>query len=179
MDSSLFLLLTERNKLKYIHIDTVEVPGDYLFNFCAIASRLSHKNKGTHYMPEQIKLLRSLVLLGDDHAKALRGLNVYFFLTAPRYFWHEFVTYKLGCEQLGSESTMHSAPKFETEEEFLDWKGNITESYLQKRAFVANYQTLRRIYFARRNHRLPHWKELCEWIETLPYSDDLITCVKE
>ena len=73
---------------------------------------------------------------------------------------------------------MHSAPKFDNEEDFINYKENIKEGLLQTRYFMTNYQTLKRMYFARRNHRLPHWKEYCKWIETLPYSKELITIEK-
>lgn len=38
----------------------------------------------------------------------------------------------------------------------------------------ANYQVLRNMYHARKNHRLSEWRDFCTWIETLPYAD-LIT----
>lgn len=161
----------------YITITTLEQPNEIYFHVCAEASRLSHKTYRIFTLEEDIKLLSKLVLHGDDEAKSLRGLQAYYSLTAPRYFWHEFVTYRIGNEQLGSESTMHSAPKFENEGDFLNWKSEIKEGFLQTRYFMTNYQTLRRMYFARRNHRLPHWREFCKWIETLPYANELI--VKE
>jgi len=39
---------------------------------------------------------------------------------------------------------------------------------------TTNYRQLKTIYRQRRNHRLPEWREFCEWIETLPHSE-LIT----
>ena len=50
----------------------------------------------------------------------------------------------------------------------------LPSSYNQKRTVHLNYQVLRNIYFARRNHKLDEWVSLCEWIKTLPYSE-LIT----
>lgn len=47
-------------------------------------------------------------------------------------------------------------------------------SYNQKRTIDLNYQVLRNIYFARRNHKLDEWHAFCHWIECLPYSE-LIT----
>ena len=47
-------------------------------------------------------------------------------------------------------------------------------SYNQKRTVTLNYEVLRNIYHARKNHKLAEWHILCDWIETLPYSD-LIT----
>lgn len=51
----------------------------------------------------------------------------------------------------------------------------LPESYMQKRTIDLNYQTLRRIYFARRNHKLNEWHKFCDWIKDLPYAADLIT----
>lgn len=50
----------------------------------------------------------------------------------------------------------------------------IPQSYNYRRTWTANYQTLRNIYFARRNHKLDEWKEFCKIIETLPYGKELI-----
>lgn len=42
-------------------------------------------------------------------------------------------------------------------------------SYNQKRTVQLNYQVLKSMYFARKNHKLDEWREFCKWIETLPY----------
>jgi hypothetical protein len=44
-------------------------------------------------------------------------------------------------------------------------------SYNQTRTVALNYEVLRNIYFARRNHKLAEWHVLCDWITTLPYSE--------
>ena len=54
----------------------------------------------------------------------------------------------------------------------------LPEGFLQMRTWDTNYQELRRIYFQRKGHRMPHWEEIREWIRNLPYSE-LITCTKE
>lgn len=43
-------------------------------------------------------------------------------------------------------------------------------SYNQKRTVMMNYEVLASIYNARKNHKLDEWRELCKWIEALPYS---------
>ena len=50
----------------------------------------------------------------------------------------------------------------------------LPSSYNQKRTVMLNYEVLANIYKSRKNHKLDEWRELCRWIETLPYSD-LIT----
>lgn len=50
----------------------------------------------------------------------------------------------------------------------------LPSSYNQKRTVMLNYEVLKNIYHARKNHKLDEWHELCEWIKTLLYSE-LIT----
>lgn len=46
--------------------------------------------------------------------------------------------------------------------------------YNQKRTVQLNYAVLKNMYHSRQNHKLDEWRELCKWVETLPYSQ-LIT----
>lgn len=50
----------------------------------------------------------------------------------------------------------------------------LPESYNQTRTWTANYETLRNIYHARKNHPLQEWRDFCKWIESLPYAEQLI-----
>lgn len=51
-------------------------------------------------------------------------------------------------------------------------KQMLPESFLQRRIVCTNYQTLRHIYFDRRNHRLPIWhKFLDELLKQLPFPE--------
>lgn len=119
-------------------------------------------------------LLSSLVRNGDEHAKVLRGVQVWFEINAPRYWWQEMCTYRIGCEVLASESTMHSECKNMSEEELVAAKNAITEGLMQKRIVMVSYQTLRRIWKQRHNHRLPQWREFCKTIEDLPFAKEFI-----
>ena len=47
-------------------------------------------------------------------------------------------------------------------------------SYNQRRTVLLNYQVLKSMYHARKNHKLDEWHEFCRWVESLPYSE-LIT----
>lgn len=47
-------------------------------------------------------------------------------------------------------------------------------SYNQKRTWSANYEVLRNLYRARKDHKLDEWHTLCEAIEHLPYFCPLI-----
>lgn len=50
----------------------------------------------------------------------------------------------------------------------------LPSSYNQRRTLMLNYEVLRNMYHARKNHKLDEWRAFCEWVETLPYSE-LIT----
>ncbi len=39
---------------------------------------------------------------------------------------------------------------------------------------TTNYRQLKTIYLQRKNHRLPQWKEFCNWCETLPLFKELV-----
>ena len=56
--------------------------------------------------------------------------------------------------------------------ELIRW---LPEGWLQTRTWTANYAVLRNTYFQRQYHKLTEWHQFCKWIETLPYSSDLIT----
>jgi hypothetical protein len=53
-------------------------------------------------------------------------------------------------------------------------KSALPEGWMQKRIRSYSYQTLKRIYQQRKNHRLPEWQVFCDAIEKLPHSEDLI-----
>ncbi len=55
----------------------------------------------------------------------------------------------------------------------------LPEAWVQKRTVTLNYQVLRNIYFARKNHKLQEWKDFCNMIEELPYAKELICFEKE
>lgn len=50
----------------------------------------------------------------------------------------------------------------------------LPSSYNQRRTVQLNYAVLKNIYHARKDHKLDEWHTLCDWIESLPYSE-LIT----
>ena len=50
----------------------------------------------------------------------------------------------------------------------------LPSSYNQTRNVMLNYEVLANVYRQRKGHKLDEWREVCKWIETLPYSE-LIT----
>lgn len=129
---------------------------------------------------DDLALLQKLILSGDEHAKVMRGIVVWAELNLPRYIWQELDTYTVGVLPLCSESTMHCEAKGLSGEELEQFKSELKEGHIQKRIRAFTYQTLRRIYFQRRNHRLPTWRKIIiPWIESLPLANELITLEKE
>ena len=117
---------------------------------------------------------------GNGEDKFLRMLQIWADITAPRFWWAEFDTYKVGTVAL-SESTMHTLGKrpltpedFETpiEPGYLDTlnsalrydnaidfnKGMLPEGFLQRRIVNFNYAVFANMIRQRRNHRLPQWR---------------------
>ena len=47
----------------------------------------------------------------------------------------------------------------------------LPSSYNQRRTVMLNYQVLKNMYHARKNHKLNEWHDFCAWIESLPYSE--------
>lgn len=127
---------------------------------------------------KDLKLLHTLVKRGDEHAKAIRGIIVYAEINAPRFWWAEMDTYRIGTERLSSESTMHIQGRGLNTDDLVKMKSELSEGTMQRRVQYFSYQTLRRIYFQRKNHRLPMWHQFCGWIESLPYAKELILCTK-
>ena len=145
-------------------------------------------------------------------------INVTVDITAPRYWWTEFDTYKVGTVA-NSCSTMHRLTSKPIElsdfsiddetlieidgtcywsvgdmfeyvvdecetlrQEYLStndkkyWRALIQilpQSYNQKRTVQLNYQVLKSMYHARKNHKLDEWRDFCKWCETLPYFKEI------
>ena len=62
---------------------------------------------------------------------------------------------------------------------YLEILYNIPAGFELTARLTTNYRCLKNIWRQRRDHRLPEWREFCEWIETLPYAKDLICYEKE
>lgn len=50
----------------------------------------------------------------------------------------------------------------------------LPSSYNQTRNVMMNYEVLANIYRQRKGHKLDEWREVCKWIESLPYSELII-----
>lgn len=116
---------------------------------------------------------------GNGEDKFLRMIQIWADITAPRFWWAEFDTYKVGTVAL-SESTMHTLGKRPLEQkdfegglfiEFIDWlntyvcadssieskKRVLPEGFLQRRIVNFSYAVFANMIRQRRKHRLPQW----------------------
>jgi hypothetical protein len=128
----------------------------------------------------------------DGEAKFLEMVAIWLDITAPRYWWSQFDTYRIGVSK-SSQSTMNKLGKRELtqadfQEEIPDdmlscinrhirmyqkkettrqyLKNLLPEGYLQRRVVCLNYKSLRNIVRQRMNHRLPEWKRFCIEVRT-------------
>ena len=70
--------------------------------------------------------------------------------------------------------------KFNATQEKKYWRALIEmlpESYNMRATVFTNYQVLKTIYHARKNHKLDEWHNFCRWCETLPYFKEV--CLEE
>ena len=126
-----------------------------------------------------------LAYKGDGHNKFLESIVVWVDIKAPRYWWQEFDTYRVGVTKQ-SESTMHTITDEEITNSMFeyslplsyiahlerlrqggDWerlKVALPESFLQRRIVCTNYMALQRMIRQRLTHRLPQWRLFCDSI---------------
>ena len=50
----------------------------------------------------------------------------------------------------------------------------LPSSYNQMRTVQLNYQVLKSMYYARKDHKLDEWRLFCKWIEELPYFKEIV-----
>lgn len=86
--------------------------------------------------------------------------------------WIEIVgmlnEYRDGYLALKEEKNMEAAT--------VMWKELIRllpSAWLQTRTITMNYENLMSMYYHRRNHKLTEWHQYCDWIESLPYTQEL------
>lgn len=138
---------------------------------------------------------------GEGHDNFLNGIVVQFDLTFSIKAWVELQRYHF-IDFVSSQSTMHRIAKMDIESQcnayvhaatinvvksLLEiYKSNPTpENYLKllyniptglryTARMTTNYRQLKTIYAQRKHHRLPEWREFCDWIETLPHCEFII-----
>ena len=138
---------------------------------------------------------------GEGHDQWLTGIIVQFDLTYTVKAWTEAERYTF-LDFISSQSTMHRIAQFDLDQQYSPYtdpraieiikelvaRYNETkdpEDYLRilytnpcgfklMAGMTTNYRQLKTIYGQRKNHRLPEWREFCQWITTLPMANELI-----
>lgn len=137
---------------------------------------------------------------GSGHDVFLTGIVVQFDLTFSIKAWTEAQRYHF-LDFVSSQSTMHRIAKMDiakqcneyvlpetiatvqtlveaynaapTAENYLKLLYNIPVGLRLTARMTTNYRQLKTIQAQRRGHRLPEWREFCEWIDTLPHWKEL------
>lgn len=114
-----------------------------------------------------LKLMRSLVKGGDDHAKFLRMIHVQADITAPLYWWKEYDTYKVGtvANSCSTMHKLHTKPIELSDFSIDDFAFDDADVSLSFYSAALNCELLRRKYLETQDKR--HWKAL---IQLLPSS---------
>lgn len=115
---------------------------------------------------------------GGSHVKFLESMVVWLDITAPRYWWQQFDTYRVGITKQ-SQSTMHTIMRRKLTQKdfqlpisdatlkrlneliesgmFVQVKTELPEGFLQRRIVCTNYKALRHMFSQRNKHRLHEW----------------------
>lgn len=119
--------------------------GDYICNNCGSKDFCNERN--THFVigDSDLNLMKKLVRAGTDHSKFMRMINVTVDITAPRYWWTEFDTYKVGTVR-NSCSTMHKIhdKEFTLDDFSCEHMSDITLEYLKD--VITTLNTNRQLY---------------------------------
>ena len=59
-------------------------------------------------------------------------------------------------------------------DKYLEILYNVPSGFELTARLTTNYRALKTVYSQRLQHKLPEWREFCEWIKTLPMAEDLI-----
>lgn len=134
--------------------------------------------------------------IGSGHDCFLKGIIVQFNITASQVWWLQAERYG-HIDIITMQSKMHSLDKMFSvqfrnpvdintaitelfRKMIREENGNVELAYncpmgvcLTARVST-NYMQLKTIYAQRKNHKLPEWRQFCDWLETLPYAE-LIT----
>lgn len=125
---------------------------------------------------------RAVILARKEggHNKFLESIQTWWDILAPRFWWQEMDTYRVGISKQ-SESTMHTLTRqpltqddfeYPIYDPYLDHlnqkllygasleeiKNDLPDGFLQRRVVNMNYKTLRNIIHQRRSHKLPQWQ---------------------
>lgn len=89
-----------------------------------------------------------------------------------KYVWDSTIT-KLE-EKVKEYNTLDKKQNVDYAKElYLEILYNVPSGFELTARLTTNYRQLKTIHSQRLNHRLPEWREFCQWIETLPKFKEL------
>ena len=160
----------------------------------------THTDDCSYMFTDRIKMLGA-AKIGSGHDNFLNGIIVQFDLTFSQKAWVELQRYHF-IDFVSSQSTMHRIDRFDlnghmngyvdgaiksrlqelvdayradkSRDNFLKVIYNIPSGFELTARMTTNYRQLKTIYFQRKTHRLPEWREFCAWIEALPYMREFL-----
>ena len=108
----------------------------------------------------------------DDERNVLENCNEY---QLGDYYWPEYTSWdilNLTIYALNYYRDLY----LQTKDKKYWWQmiQLLPSSYNQKRTVMCNYEVLCNMYKSRRTHKLDCWHTLCDWMETLPYSELIV-----
>jgi hypothetical protein len=143
---------------------------------CAMRGLARSYNQDVRCMPD---VAMKLCNKDKGHNTFLESMQVWLDIEAPRFWWSEFDTYRIGVSKQ-SDSTMHTLkrmPLFQRNfeygcnEDYLKYlngliranvniehiKNDLPDGFLQGRTVNLNYKVIRHILQQRFGHALPQW----------------------
>lgn len=61
-----------------------------------------------------------------------------------------------------------------TPENYLTLLYNVPVGFELTARMTTNYRQLKTIYYQRKDHRLPEWRDFCAWVETIPLFKEIV-----
>lgn len=156
-----------------------------VLNECGTEEALLGLSLSYNSEPSQ-RVADKLAFKQGGHNKFLESCQVWLDVTAPRYWWAQFDTYRCGMTKQSS-STMHTILRGELKVgdfeggdcdpvildalnawilagDFVKVKKHLPESFLQRRIVSTNYKVLQAMESQRRSHKLVEWQEFLDEI---------------
>ena len=107
-----------------------------------------------------------------EHLYAEDDIDGMYYSTTAEEEFTSIDVLKVVIEALNNYRKMYLSTK--DKKEWWQMIQLLPSSYNQRRTVMLNYEVLANIYKSRKDHKLDEWREFCNWVKTLPYSE-LIT----
>ncbi|MCP3940247.1 MAG: hypothetical protein GY710_02025 [Desulfobacteraceae bacterium] len=157
---------------KALKIELLEVVG---VDHSLRAMRLPFKIKDWRpSFQADLKLAAGLIMRGDNHAKAIRGIEAYLLFKMQAGWMMQLDQQIVGVQTLSTSSTMHNELRGLRGNKLAEVKQDGLADHVYTRIAKFSYQALRNMYLSRLQHHHPDWKILCDFVEDMPYFKHLI-----